>query len=106
MHFLPSHTVLDPIITGAAFEYPKLKLGKNAKAWIRGCSNEIGRLTPSVHPQTMTGSNIIHFIHPSQNPPDRTTTYLSIVANCRPQKNTLFVSDLPSVEIALIIPVM
>ena len=87
--FFTANAVLDPI-TGAALEYPKLKLGDNAKAWIRGCSNEIGRLARGVHPQMMTGSNTIHFIHPSQKPPDRTATYLRIVANYRPQKEDPF----------------
>ena len=34
----------------------------------------------------MTGSNTIHFIHPSQKLANRTATYLRIVANYRPQK--------------------
>ena len=82
--FFTANAVLDPI-TGSALEYSKLKLGENAKAWIHGCSNEIGRLARGVHPQIMTGSNTIHFVHPSQKPPDRTATYLHIVANYRPQ---------------------
>ena len=87
--FFTTNIVLDPII-GAALEYSKLKLGGNSKAWIRGCSNEIGRLARAVHPQIMTGSNTIHFIHPSLKPADRTATYLRIVANYRPQKEGPF----------------
>ena len=67
-------------------EYSQLKLGNEAKAWIKGCSNEIGRLARGVYPQMMTGSNTIHFIHPNQKPPDRVATYLRIVSSFRPQK--------------------
>ena len=61
-------------------------MGGKAKEWIRGCSKEIGRLTRGVHLRMMTGSNTIHFIHPSQKPANRTANYLRIVANYRPQK--------------------
>ena len=67
-------------------EYPQLKLGKEAKAWIKSCSNEIGRLARGVHPQMMTRSNTLHFIHPTQKPTDRVATYLRIVSSFRPKK--------------------
>ena len=67
-------------------EYPQLILGDKAKHWIKGCSNEIGRLARGVHPQMMTDFNTIHFIHLSQKPSDRVATYLRIVASYRPQK--------------------
>ena len=67
-------------------EYPQLILGDKAKNWIKGCSNESGRLARGVHPQMMICSNTIHFIHPSQKSSDRFATYLRIVASYRPQK--------------------
>ena len=73
--------------TGASLEYPQLKLGDNAKNWIKGCSNEIGRLARGVHLEMMTGSNTIHFIHPSQKTfRSSRYIYLRIVASYRPQK--------------------
>ena len=69
--FFTANAVLDPD-TGTALEYPQLNLGKNTKEWIRGCSNEIGRLAREVHPRMMTGSNTIQFIHSSQKPANRT----------------------------------
>ena len=68
-------------------ECPQLILGDKAKHWIKGCSNEIGRLARGVHLQMMTGSNTIHFIHPSQKTfRSSRYIYLRIVASYRPQK--------------------
>ena len=47
--FFTANAVVDPA-TGASLEYPQLKLGNEAKAWIKGCSNEIGRLARGVYP--------------------------------------------------------
>ena len=83
--FFTANAVLDPY-TGATLEYPQLKLGKNVKEWIRGCSNEIGRLAREVQLRMITASNTIHFIHSSQKPANRTAKYLRIVSSYRPQK--------------------
>ena len=40
----------------------------------------------SVHPHMITGSNTVHFVHPSPKPAYRTATHLRIIANYRPQK--------------------
>ena len=75
--FFTVNSIADPT-PGASLEYPQLKLGDKAENWIKGCSNETGRLARGVHPQIMIGSNTIHFIHPSQKPSDRVATYLRI----------------------------
>ena len=65
-------------------------MGEYSKAWIRGYSNEIGRLARGVHPRMMTGSNTVHFIYLSQKPANRTATYLRTIANYKPQMEDLF----------------
>ena len=87
--FFTANAVVDST-TGASLEYPQLKLGKEAKAWIKGCSNEIGRLARGIYPQMIIESNTIHFIYPSQKPSDRVATYLHIVSSFRPQKEDPF----------------
>ena len=67
-------------------EYKYFKLGPAAKLWIRGFSNEVDRLAQGVRPQILTGSNTIHFIHPSAKPVDRQGTYCKIVATLKPHK--------------------
>ena len=57
--FFTANAILDQV-TGAAIEYPQLKLGESAKAWIRGCSKEIGRFARGLHSRMMSGSNTIH----------------------------------------------
>ena len=71
--------------TGVAEESPKLKIGTEAKEWIRGASNEIGRLTQEVRGEVQ-GNNTITFIHTSQMPEGKKETYLKIVCDYRPQK--------------------
>ena len=68
--FLTANSVVDPL-TGTVLEYKDFKLGPAAKLLIRGFSNEVGRLAQGVRPQILTGSNTIHFIHPSAKPVDR-----------------------------------
>lgn len=84
--FWTANSVVDPD-TGAALEYFDLKLGSQGKQWIAGTSNEIGWLAQGVQPNIFTGSNTIHFIHPSQMPLDRQATYLRIVARLKPNKS-------------------
>ena len=68
--FLTANSVVD-FLTRTALEYKDLKLGPAAKLLIRGFSNEVGRLSQGVHPQILTGSNTIYFIHLSSKPVDR-----------------------------------
>ena len=46
----------------------------------------MGRLAQGVRPHILTGTNTIHFIHPSDKPTDRKATYLKIVAELKPHK--------------------
>ena len=83
--FWTANTVVDPD-TGASLEYKDLKLGEDSQQWLQGCSNEMGRLAQGVRPHMLTGTNTIHFIHPSDKPTDRKATYLKIVAELKPHK--------------------
>ena len=71
---------------GASLEYKDLTLGSQAKKWIRSCSNKLGRLVQSVNRRILTALNTIHFVHPSENPTPRHTTYLRIVSELKPHK--------------------
>ena len=82
---MTANSVVDPF-TGAVLEYKNLKLGPAAKLWIRGFSNEVDRLVQGGRPQILTGSNTIHFIHPSTKPVDRKATYCKIVVTFKPHK--------------------
>ena len=46
----------------------------------------MGRLAQGVRPHMLTGTNTIHFIHPSNKPTNRKATYLKIVAELKPHK--------------------
>ena len=46
----------------------------------------MGRLAQGVRPHMLTGTNTIHFTHPSDKPTDRKATYLKIVAELKPHK--------------------
>ena len=83
--FWTANSVVDKV-TGEALEYSALKLGIDSKKWIQGCSNEMGRLASGVLPHMKSGSQTIHFIHPSEKPSDRRATYLRIVAELKPHK--------------------
>jgi hypothetical protein len=88
---LPAHaywtanSVIDEA-TGALLEYAQLKLGADGEDWIAAAANKIGRLAQGVQPHMPTGTNTIHFIHPSEKPADRKGTYLRIVSALKPLK--------------------
>jgi hypothetical protein len=80
-----ANSVIDEA-TGASLEYAQLKLGADGEDWIAAAANEIGRLAQGVQPHMPTGTNTIHFIHPSDEPADRKATYLRIVSALKPLK--------------------
>ena len=80
-----ANAVLDPK-TGANLSYRQLLNGPNAKTWIEGCANEIGRLAQGRANTSITGTNTIHFIKHTDLPPGRKATYVRIVVDIRPQK--------------------
>ena len=90
--FWTSNSVVDTN-TGATLEYRDRKLGSQATQCIAGTSNEIGRLAQRVKPYMLTGSDTIHFIHPSQMSSDRRNTYLRIAAELMPNKSKNIVSS-------------
>ena len=71
--------------TGAALEYSHLKIGADSKLWLGSASKEIGRLSQG-SAVVKAETNTMHFIHASNKPRGRKTTYLNIVANVRAQK--------------------
>ena len=83
--FFTANSVIDPE-TGAALEYRHLRVGPNAKEWLQGASNEIGRLAQGLEPNMKTGSNTMHFIHHWEKPADRKATYLRVVAEIKAHK--------------------
>jgi hypothetical protein len=85
-HWGTANSVIDPD-TGACLEYRHLKLGPDAKLWIQGAANEIGRLANGVEPNIKTGTQTIHFIPISAVPAGRVITYLKIVASLKLHKD-------------------
>ena len=67
-----------------------LKIGSESKKWIQGCSNKIGRLDSGFRLHIKSGSETIHFIHPSEKKLDIRDTYLQIVADLKLHKTETY----------------
>jgi hypothetical protein len=57
-----------PILDQPNHRTIQLKIGPDAIKWINSAANKIGRLAEGVQPHMPTGTEAIHFIHPTDMP--------------------------------------
>ena len=80
--------------TGAICKYKQLAKGEipgqPKQRWVRGFSNEFGRLANGVGKRMPSGTKTIRFINKKQIPRGKKVTYGNIICDIRPQKEDPF----------------
>jgi hypothetical protein len=90
VHWAMHGTALNPDTTAIA-EYRELSTCSDGKDWQDSNVDEIGRMFQGFGENSYmpTGTNTLWFVHPSQVPKHKKTTYVRVVCADRPEKSNL-----------------